>query len=185
MSHITPAPAPGPVGITMESEHENPGSSRPKASNPNSLETCPAPHSTSPDTPSKPPVMLMKPGAMPSKTPSGTLSKTPVATPSKTPSATLAKPPAMPSTSSDSFLGPPATPRKCTLTPQKAVSGSSGDSAKDILDRVAARYGAGMSPQYSNVLALLTSGKSSQAARFRCSSRWWPCRSPLHQTDKE
>ena len=47
--------------------------------------------------------------------------------------------------------------------PQKAVSGGSGDSAKNILDHVTARYGAGMSPQYSNVLALLTSGKSSQA----------------------
>ena len=55
-------------------------------------------------------------------------------------------------------------PRKCTLMPQKAVSGGSGDSAKDILDRVTARYGAGMSPQYLNVLALLTSGKSSQVA---------------------
>ena len=55
-------------------------------------------------------------------------------------------------------------PRKCTLMPQKAVPGSSSDSAKDILDCVTARYGAGMSPQYSNVLALLTSGKSSQAA---------------------
>ena len=55
-------------------------------------------------------------------------------------------------------------PRKRTLTPQKAVSGSSGNSAKDILDHVTARYGAGMSPQYSNVLVLLTSGKSSQVA---------------------
>ena len=55
-------------------------------------------------------------------------------------------------------------PRKCTLMPQKAVSGSSGDSAKDILDRVTARYGASMSLQYSNVLAILTSGKSSQVA---------------------
>ena len=55
-------------------------------------------------------------------------------------------------------------PRKHTLTSQKAVSGGSGDSAKDILDRVTARYEAGMSPQYSNVLVLLTSGKSSQVA---------------------
>ena len=55
-------------------------------------------------------------------------------------------------------------PRKHTLIPQKAVSGSSSNSAKDILDHVTTRYGAGMSPQYSNVLALLTSGKSSQGA---------------------
>ena len=48
--------------------------------------------------------------------------------------------------------------------PQKAIPGGSSDSAKDILDCVTTRYGAGMSPQYSNVLALLTSGKSSQAA---------------------
>ena len=168
MSHVAPAPAPAPAphpaGITLESEQENPGSSRPKASNPDSPETRPAPHSTSPDAPSKPTVTLMKPGAMLSKTPSGTPFKTPVATPSKTPSATLVKPPAMLSMSSDPSLGPPTMPRKCTLMPQKAVSGGSGNSAKDILDRVATRYRAGMSPQYSNVLALLTSGKSSQAA---------------------
>ena len=168
MSHITPtpapAPAPCPMGVTLESEQENPSSSRPKASDPNSPETCPAPHSISPDTPSEPPVMLMKPGATPSKTPSGTPSKTPVVTLSKTPSATLAKPPAMLLTSSDPSLGPPATPRKCTLMPQKAVSGGSGDSAEDILDHVTARYWADMSPQYLNVLALLTSGKSSQVA---------------------
>ena len=48
--------------------------------------------------------------------------------------------------------------------PQKAIPGGSSNSAKDILDCVTAKYGAGMSPQYSNVLALLTSGKSSQAA---------------------
>ena len=159
-----PAPAPRPAGITLESEQENPSSSRPMASNPDSLETHPAPHSISPDAPSKPPVMPTKPGAMLSKTPSRTPSKTPVATPSKTPSATPAKPPVTPSTSSDPSLGPPAMPRKHTLMPQKAVSGSSSDSAKDILDCVTTRYGAGMSPQYSNVLALLTSGKSSQVA---------------------
>ena len=168
MSHVTPAPAPAPapcpVGMNLKSEQENSGSSRPKTSDPDSPETHPAPHSISPDTPSKPPVMPMKPGATPSKTPSGTPSKTPGVTLSKAPSATLTKPPSMPSTSSDPSLGPLAMPRKCTLTPQKAVSGSSGDSAKDILDHVTAKYGAGMSPHYSNVLALLTSGKSSQVA---------------------
>ena len=110
----------------------------------------------SPATPSKPPVTLMKPDATPSKTPS--------AMPLKTPGATPTKPPATPSTSLDPSLGPPAMPRKHTLTPQKAVPSGSGDSAKDILDRVTARYGAGMRPQYLNVLVLLTSGKSSQAA---------------------
>ena len=160
-----PAPAPCPVGVNLESEQENPGSSRPKPSDSDSPETRPAPHCISPDTTSKPPVMLMKPGTTPSKTPSATPSKTPSATPSKTPSATPfktpgatpTKPPAMPSTSWDPSLGPPAMPRKCTLMPQKAVPGSSGNSAKDILDCVTARYGAGMSPQYLNVLALLTS----------------------------
>ena len=167
MSCIAPAPAPvptpHPVGVTFESEQENPGSSRPKASDPDSPETCPAPRSTSQNTPSKPPVMLMKPGATLSKTPSGTPSKTPVVTPSKTPSATPTKPPVTPSTSSDPFLGPPAMPRKHTLTPQKAVSGGFSDSTKDILDHIATRYGTGLSPQYLNVLALLTSGKSFQA----------------------
>ena len=168
MSHIAPtsapAPAPHPAGVNLESEQENPSSSRPKISNPNSPETCPTPCSISPDAPSKPPVTPTKPGAMPLKTPSGTPSKTPVVTPSKTPSATLTKPPATPLTCSDPSLGPPAMPRKRTLMPQKAVSGGSGNSAKDILDCVPTRYGAGMSPQYSNVLALLTSGKSSQVA---------------------
>ena len=157
-----PAPAPHPVGVNLESLQENPGSSRPKTSDPDSPEICPdrpAPHSDSPDTPSKPPVTLTKPDAMPSKTPN--------ATPSKTSGATPTKPPVMPSTSLDPSLGPLAMPRKCTLMPQKAVPSGSGNSAKDILDRVTARYGAGMSPQYSNVLdlnvlALLTSGKSSQ-----------------------
>ena len=52
--------------------------------------------------------------------------------------------------------------------PQKAIPGGSGDSAKDILDRVTVKYGSGMSPQYSNVLALLTSGKSSQVVAPKC-----------------
>ena len=160
MSRIAPTPVPAPVpcsaGVTLKSEQENPGSSRPKASNPDSQETHPAPRSISPDAPPIPPVMPMKPGAMPLKTPSRTPSKTPVATPTK--------PPVMLSTSSDPSHGPPAMPRKCTLTPQKAASGGSGDSARDILDHVAARYRAGMSPQYLNVFAFLTSGKNSQAA---------------------
>ena len=158
VSNTAPAPAPAPcqVGVTLESEQENPGSSRPKASDHDSLETGPAPCSISPDAPSKPPVMLMKPGTTPSKTPNST--------PSKTPGVTLTKPPAMPLMSSDPSLGPPAMPRKCILMPQKAVPGGSSDSAKYILDRVTARYWAGMSPQYLNVLALLTSGKSSQVA---------------------
>ena len=50
-----PTPAPCPVGINLESEQENPSSSRSKTSDPDSLETHPAPHSISPDTPSKPP----------------------------------------------------------------------------------------------------------------------------------
>ena len=92
----------------------------------------------------------------------------PDAMPSKTPVATPMKPPATPSTSSDPSLRPPATPKKHALMPQKAIPGGSGDSAKDTLDRVNAKYGAGMSPQYSNVLALLTSGKSSQAVAPKC-----------------
>ena len=50
----------------------------------------------------------------------------------------------------------------------KAIPGGSGNSSKDILDRVTVKYGSGMSPQYSNVLALLTSGKSSQVAAPKC-----------------
>ena len=152
-----PAPAPHPAGINLKLEQENPGSSRPKTSDPDSLEICPdhpAPCSDSPATPSKPPVMPMKPDAMPSKTP-GT-------TPLKTPGATPMKPPVMLSMSSDPSLRPPAMLKKHALMPQKAIPSGSGDSAKDILDCVTTRYGAGMSPQYSNVLALLTSWKSSQ-----------------------
>ena len=160
VSNTAPAPAPCQVGVTLESEQENPGSYRPKASDHDSLETGPAPCSVSPDAPSKPLVMLMKPGTTPLKTPNST--------PSKTPGATLTKPPVMPLTSSDPSLGPPAMPRKCILMPQKAVPGGSSDSAKYILDRVTARYGAGMSPQYLNMLALLTSGKSSQVATPKC-----------------
>ena len=92
MSHITPtpvpAPAPCPAGINLKSEQENPSSSRPKTSDPDSPETHPAPCSDPPDTPSKPPVMPTKLGAMPSKTPS----------------ATPMKPPAMPSMSLDPSL---------------------------------------------------------------------------------
>ena len=50
------------------------------------------------------------------------------------------------------------------LMPQKVIPGGSRNSAKDILDHVTMKYGSGMSPQYLNVLALLTSGKSSQVA---------------------
>ena len=122
------APAPRPVGINLESEQENPGSSRPKTSVLDSLETHPArptPCSDSPAIPSKPLVTPTKPDAMPSKTPG----------------ATPTKPPAMPSTSSDPSLRPPATPKKHALMPQKAIPGGTGDSAKDILDRVNAKYG--------------------------------------------
>ena len=152
MSSTTPAPAPHPVGINLKSEQENPSGSRPKTSNPDSPETHPTPHSDPPVTPSKPLVSPTKPEATPSKTP-GTTPRKPEATPSKT---------------LDASLGPPATPQKCTLMPQKAIPGGSGNSAKDILDHVTAKYGSGMSPQYPNVLVLLTSGKSSQAMAPKC-----------------
>ena len=90
------------------------------------------------------------------------------AMPSKIPAATPTKPEAMPSKISDAFLRPPATPKKHTLMPQKVIPSGSGDSAKDILDHVTAKYGSSMSPQYSNVLALLTSGKSSQVTAPKC-----------------
>ena len=162
VSNIEPAPvpAPCPVGVNLESEQENPSSSRSKTSDPDSPETHPTPHSNPPVTPSKPPVMPMKPEATPLKTPG--------VTPLKTPGATSMKPPAMPSTSSDPSLRPPAMPKKCALTPQKAIPGGSGDSAKDILDCVNVKYGSGMSPQYLNVLVLLTSGKLSQAVAPKC-----------------
>ena len=66
-SSNAPAPAPHPSGINLESKQENPGSSKPKASNPDSPETRPTPCANPPITPSKPPVMPMKPEAMPSK----------------------------------------------------------------------------------------------------------------------
>ena len=164
VSNTAPAPAPAPVpcpaGVKLEFEQENPSSSRPKTSDPDSPETHPAPCSDSPVTPSKPPMTPTKPETM--------LSKTPGATPSKAPGATPTKPPVMPSTSSDPFLRPPAKPKKHALMPQKAIPGGSSDSAKDILDRVTTKYGAGMSPQYSNMLVLLTTGMSSQAAAPKC-----------------
>ena len=135
-SCTTTAPAPHPVGINLESEQENPSSSRPKTSDPDSPETCPTPYSDPPVMLSKPPVMPTKPEAMPSKT-------------------------------LDASLRPPAMPKKCTLMPQKAIPGGSGYSAKDILDRGTAKYRSGMSPQYSNVLVLLTSGKSSQVVALK------------------
>ena len=130
-SYTAPAPASCPSGVNLKSEQENPGSSKPKASDPDSPETCPTPHTNPPITPSKPLVMPRKPEAMLSKI-------------------------------SDASLRPPAMPKKCTLTPQKVIPGGSGNSAKDILDRITVKYGSGMSPQYSNVLALLTSGKGSE-----------------------
>ena len=149
VSNATPAPAPVPcsVGVDLKSEQENPSSSRPKTSDPDSPEIHPTPHSKPPVMPSKPPMMPTKPETM--------LSKTPGATPTK--------PEATPLKTLDASLRPPATPKKCNLMPQKAIPCGSGNSAKDIMDRVTAKYRSGMSPQYSNVLVLLTSGKSSQA----------------------
>ena len=114
-SSTTPAPVSHPSGIHLESKQENPSSSKPKASDPDSPETHPTPHTDPPITLSKPPVTLTKPEAMPSKI-------------------------------SDASLRPPATPKKCTLMPQKAIPGGSGNSAKDILDCITAKYGSGMSP---------------------------------------
>ena len=151
-SSTTPAPVPCPVGINLKSEQENPSGSRPKASDPDSLETCPTPHIDPPVTPSKPPALLTKPEATPMK-PEATPTK-PEATPSQ-PEATLLK-------ALDASLRPPAMPKKHTLMLQKAISGDSSDSTKDILESITTKYGSGMSPQYSNVLVLLTSEKSSQ-----------------------
>ena len=129
-SYAAPTPTICPSGINFKSEQENPGSSKPKASDPDSPESCPA-HAEPPVMPSKPPAMLRKSEVTPSK-------------------------------SSDASLGPPTVPKKRTLTPQKTTPGGSGGRAKDILDCITAKYESGMSPQYSKVLALLTSGKSSK-----------------------
>ena len=150
VSNTTPAPC--LAGINLKSEQENPSSSRPKTSDPDSPETHPTPRSN-------PPVMLSKPPEMPTK---------PETTPSKTPGATPMKPKATPLKTSDASLRPPAMPKKCALMPQKAIPGGSSNSAKDILDRVTAKYGSGISSQYSNMLALLTSGKSSQVVAPKC-----------------
>ena len=139
-------------GVNRESEQENAGSCKPKASDPDSRETRPTPCAN-------PPITLFKPPAMPTK-PKAMLLKIPDATPTK--------PEVMPSKISDASLRPPAMPKKCTLMPQKAIPGGSSDSAKDILDRITAKYGSGMSPQYSNVLALLTSGKGFQVTAPKC-----------------
>ena len=122
---------PCPSGINLESEQENPGSFKPKASDPDSPKTHPTPHTNPPITLSKLLVMPRKPEATPSKI-------------------------------SDSSLRPPAMPKKCIFTQQKTIPGSSGNTVKDILDCITAKYGSGMSPQYSNLLALLTSGKGSK-----------------------
>ena len=60
-SYTAPAPASHPSGVSLESKQENPGSSKPKASDPDSPETHPTPHANPPITPSKPPVMRRKP----------------------------------------------------------------------------------------------------------------------------
>ena len=92
----------------------------------------------------------------------------PKAMPSKIADATPTEPEVMPSKVSDASLRPPAMPKKCTLMPQKAIPGGSSNSAQDILDHVTAKYGSGMSPQYSNILALLTSEKGSQVTAPKC-----------------
>ena len=135
-SYTTPVLVSHPSGINLESEQENPSSSKLKASDPDSPKTRPTPRADPPITPSKPPVMPRKPEAMPSKI-------------------------------SDASPRPPAMPKKCTLMPQKVSPDGSGDSAKDILDCITAKYGSGMSPQYSNMLALLTSGKGSEATALK------------------
>ena len=63
----------------------------------------------------------------------------PLITPSKPP-VRPRKPEAMLSKISDASLRPPAMPKKCTLMPQKAVSGGSSNSAKDILDCITVKY---------------------------------------------
>ena len=68
------------------------------------------------------------------------------------------------SKSSDASLGPPSAPRKHTLMSQKVTPSGSGCCAKDILDRLTMKYESGMSLQYSKVLVLLTSKKSSEVA---------------------
>ena len=89
-SRTTCAPVPCPTGVNLESEQENPSSSRPKTSDPDSPETRPTPRSDPPVTPSKPSVTLTKLEAMPSKTPGATPMK-PEAMPSKTSDASLSQ----------------------------------------------------------------------------------------------
>ena len=81
-------PTPGPAGVNLESEQENPSGSRPKASDSDSMETHPTPHTDPPITPSKPPAMPMKPEAMPSKIADATPMK-PEVMPSKISDASL------------------------------------------------------------------------------------------------
>ena len=60
-SYAAPAPASHPSGVNLESEQENPGSSKSKASDPDSPETHPTPRADPPIAPSKPLVMPRKP----------------------------------------------------------------------------------------------------------------------------
>ena len=81
-------------------------------------------------------------------------------TPPKPPEMPM-KPKVTPLKPQEMLLKPQTTALKCPMTPKKMTPESSG-SAKDIMDHIAAKYGTGMSQQYSNVLALLASGKGTE-----------------------
>ena len=81
-------------------------------------------------------------------------------TPPKPPEMPM-KPKVTPLKPQEMLLKPQRTALKCPMTPKKMTPESSG-SAKDIMDHIAAKYGTGMSQQYSNVLALLASGKGTE-----------------------
>ena len=66
-------PALHPAGVNLESEQENPGSSRPKMSDPDSPEPHPVPCADPPLTLSKPPATPKKPKVTLSKTPDASL----------------------------------------------------------------------------------------------------------------
>ena len=107
-SYAAPAPVSRSSGINLESEQENPGSFKPKASDPDSPETRPTCRTDPPITLSKPPVMPRKPEAMPSKISDASLR--PQRMPKK---RTLTPQKAIPSGSGDS-----AKNIYCTTSPQ-------------------------------------------------------------------
>ena len=128
-----PSTTPAPQPLGINLESEQENASNTK------------PKTSDPDSPMTQPAPHIEEPLTPSKPPET----------STKPQAMLSKPQAMPSK-------PQAMPLKHPMMPKKTTPESSS-STKDIMDYITARYGAGMSPQYLNVLAPLASRKGNKA----------------------